>query len=205
MDVNGPVRGFERLLTSLNCDGRWALALFAGCVLLILPELGGEAGRLALRYDREAIAAGEWWRLLTAHLVHLNLEHAVLNALGFVLMWALFARDFRPQAWIVIILSSIVAIDIGLWLRDSTIEWYVGSSGALHGVMVAGTLAHLRRKDLDAWILAIFVVAKLAYEQWTGALPFAEGGAAVVVSAHLYGAIGGLISAATQRPRAEPL
>lgn len=205
MDVNGPVRGFERLLASLNCDGRWALALFGGCVLLILPELGGDAGRLALRYDREAIAAGEWWRLLTAHLVHLNLEHAVLNALGFVLMWALFARDFRPQAWIVIILSSIVTIDIGLWLRDSTIEWYVGSSGALHGVMVAGTLAHLRRKDLDAWILAIFVVAKLAYEQWTGALPFAEGGATVVVSAHLYGAIGGLISAATQRPRAEPL
>jgi rhomboid family GlyGly-CTERM serine protease len=163
------------------------------------PEAGGDAARLALRYEREAIAAGEGWRLITAHFVHLGLEHAALNALGLVLMWALFARDFRPAGWLAIVVTSIVAIDIGLWLRDSTVQWYVGSSGILHGIMAAGTLAHVRRRDLDGWILAVFIVVKLSYEQWTGALPFADGQAAVIVSSHLYGAIGGVIASAFQK------
>lgn len=205
MSVTKPVHRFRRVIASLNGDGMWGLALLLGCALLLLPEIGGDTMRLAFRYEREAIAAGQWWRLISAHFVHLGLEHAALNALGLVLMWALFARDFRPAAWLLIVASSIACIDIGLWLRDSTVEWYVGSSGALHGIMAAGTVAHLRRRDLDGWILAVFMIVKLAYEQWTGALPFAEGGATVVVNSHLYGAIGGLIAALTQKPSGERL
>ena len=89
-----------------------------------------------------------------------------------------------------------LAIDAGLWFWDTRIHWYVGASGALHGFMAAGTLAHLRRGDLDGWILAIFIVLKLGYEQWSGALPFSDSGVPVVVNAHLYGALGGLIAAA---------
>jgi rhomboid family GlyGly-CTERM serine protease len=167
--------------------------------------LAGDAGRDALRYDRAALAAGQWWRLITAHFVHLDFDHAALNTLGLVLMWALFARDFRPLHWLAILVGSIAAIDAGLWLRDSTIAWYVGSSGALHGIMAAGTLAHLRRHDLDGWILAAFIVVKLAYEQSSGALPFTDNHAGVVVDAHLFGTIGGAAVAAFLAPRREPL
>jgi len=209
MNVSIPSGGsgaaLRRLLASLNCDGRRGLALLALCALLVLPELGGEVARAALRYERDAVAAGEWWRLLTAHVVHLDLEHAVLNSLGLVLMWALFARDYGWRAWAVIILVSVLVIDAGFWFRDRDLQWYVGSSGVLHGVMTAGTLAHLLRRDLDGWILATFIVVKLAYEQLTGALPFAEGGAAVIVNSHLYGALGGLIAGAALRARREPV
>ena len=194
----------RRILTSLNCDGMYGVGLLVACAVLLLPELGGDAGRALLRYDRVALAAGQWWRLLTAHVVHLGLEHAALNSLGLVLMWALFARDYTPGQWVSIALASIAAIDAGLWLRDSTVAWYVGSSGALHGVMAAGTLAHLRRRDLDGWILGAFIIVKLTYEQTSGALPFAEG-EGVVVDAHLYGALGGLAVAAFLKSRAEPL
>jgi rhomboid family GlyGly-CTERM serine protease len=194
----------RRILSSLNGDGVYGLALLATCALLLLPELWGDAGRALLRYDRVGLAAGQWWRLLTAHFVHLGLEHAALNSLGLVLMWALFARDYQPRQWLFIALASMAAIDAGLWLRDSTVAWYVGSSGVLHGVMTAGTLAHLRRRDLDGWVLATFIVAKLAFEQHSGALPFADSGAGVVVDAHLYGAIGGVVSAAVLKPRLEP-
>jgi rhomboid family GlyGly-CTERM serine protease len=205
MNVTWPVNGVRRLLKSLNCDGAWGLALLGVCALLLLPELAGDAGRLALRYDREALAAGQWWRLLTAHVIHLDLEHAALNSLGLVLMWALFARDYRPRQWLAIVLGAMIAIDAGLWLRDLTVEWYVGSSGALHGIMAAGTLAHIRRRDVDGWILAAFILIKLAYEQSAGALPFTDSSAVVVVDAHLYGTVGGLLVAAGLRPRAEPL
>jgi rhomboid family GlyGly-CTERM serine protease len=205
MHVSRPVNGIERLLKSLNCDGKLGLTLLAACGLLLLPVLAGEAGREALRYDRTALAAGQWWRLVTAHLVHLDFDHAALNSLGLILMWALFARDYRPRQWLTILLGSIAAIDAGLWLRDSTVAWYVGSSGALHGIMAAGTLAHLRRRDLDGWILAVFILVKLAYEQSAGALPFTDSHAGVVVDAHLFGTLGGAGIAAFLLPRMEPL
>jgi rhomboid family GlyGly-CTERM serine protease len=204
--VNGVRRGARRLLKSLNCDGKRGFALLATCALLLLPVLAGDAGREALRYDRTALAAGQWWRLASAHIVHLDFNHAALNSLGLVLMWALFARDYRPRQWLAIVVGSMAAIDAGLWLRDSTIAWYVGSSGALHGLMAAGTLAHLRRGDLDGWILAVFIVVKIAYEQGSGALPFSDShGGGVVVDAHLFGALGGVAVAAFLKPRIEPL
>ena len=72
--------------------------------------------------------------------------------------------------------------------------------------MAAGTLAHLRRRDLDGWILAVFIVVKIAYEQSAGALPFADTqGGGVVVDAHLFGVLGGAAIAACLKPRPEPL
>lgn len=193
----------SRLLASLNGDGRHGIALACVVALLLLPALAGEAGRLAWRYERSGIAAGEAWRLVTAHWVHLDLRHALLNAAGLVLMWALFARDFRPAHWLVIVAVSMLAIDAGLWFASPRIEWYVGASGWLHGVMAAGACAHLRRREIDGWILAPVLVGKLVLEQFMP-LPFA-GDAPVVVQAHLYGALGGLAAALCLPARREPL
>jgi rhomboid family GlyGly-CTERM serine protease len=170
------------------------------CLLLCLPTLAGEPGRQLLRYDRAALAAGQLWRLLSAHLVHLDLHHALLNAAGLALLWALFERDYAPRQWLLIVLASIAAIDAGLWLRDSTVLWYVGSSGALHGIMAAGTWAHLRAGERDGLVLALILTGKLIYEQTVGALPL-SGSDPVVVDAHLYGVLGGLAAALALRPR----
>lgn len=193
--------GIRGVLRALNYDGRLGLLLLALCALLLLPTLAGDPGRLALRYDREALAAGQWWRLLTAHFIHLGFRHALLNAAGLALVWALFARDYTARQWVAVALGSIAAIDVGLWVCDSTVEWYVGSSGALHGLMAAGAIAHVRRREGTGALLSAALVAKLAYEHWVGALPL-SGSPSVVVSAHLYGAIGGCAVAAWLKPRA---
>lgn len=194
MNAEAPVGGLAGWLKSLNGDRAYGFALLVVVGVLLLPELWGDAARETLRYDRAALVGGEWWRLVTAHFVHLDLHHAVLNSLGLVLMWALFARDYPPGWWVAIYLGSCLTVGAGLWFFDEDLDWYVGASGALHGVMAAGTLAHLRRRDLDGWILAAFIVVKLAYEQFAGALPFA-GASDTVVNAHLYGAIGGFATA----------
>lgn len=203
MNAEAQSRGLPAILKSLNCDRGYGLGLLAACALLALLELGGDPLRLALRYDRDALALGEWWRAITAHFVHLDAEHTLLNTLGVVLMWALFARDYTLPRWAAIYLSSALAISAGLWIFDPGVPWYVGASGALHGVMAAGTLAHLRRRDLDSWILAVILLAKLTYEQVAGSMPFA-GDASTVVDAHLYGAIGGLSLSLFLRSRREP-
>jgi len=203
MNAKAPARGLAGVLQSLNCDRAYGLSLLAVCALLALLELGGDPVRLALGYERGPIAAGEVWRILTAHFVHIDAGHALLNGLGVILMWALFARDYSPWRWAAIYLAACLAVSAGLWFLNPGIEWYRGASGALHGVMTAGTLAHLRRRDLDGWILAVFIVAKLGYEQFAGAMPF-SGSQSTVIDAHLYGAVGGLLPALLLRSNSEP-
>jgi rhomboid family GlyGly-CTERM serine protease len=200
MNVPSPVYRFKSALQSLNGDGFYGLALIAVAALLLLPEIGGDAVRISLRYERMAIAGGEWWRLITAHVVHIDLEHTLLNVMGVVLMWAIFARDLSPRQWLIVTTVVLLTIDAGLWFRDRGVDWYAGASGALHGFMAAGTYVHVRRGDLDGWILVVFIVLKLGYEQLHGVLPFAESGMPVVLNAHLYGAIGGVIAAACLKP-----
>lgn len=181
-------------LRARNCDGRYGAALLAVCGVVLGLQLLGTAAVHLLQYDRRAIAAGEWWRLLTAHLVHLDSRHAALDLGGLALLWALFARDLSPRAWAVVLLIAAAAIDCGLWFRDPGVMWYLGISGVLHGVLAAAAFVRLRRRDLEGWLLLGLLLAKLAYEQTHGAMPFA-GDMPVIVDAHLYGALGGLAAA----------
>jgi rhomboid family GlyGly-CTERM serine protease len=184
--------GIRIRLRSVNCDGKYGAALLAACGLVLVLQFSGAAAIRLLRYDRAAIASGEWWRLLTAHLVHLNFSHAVLDLGGLALLWALFARDLTPRAWALLIVATIAVIDCGLWFRDPRITWYLGLSGVLHGVLAAAVVVRLRRGNLEGWALGGLLLTKLAYEQLHGAMPFDGSDLPVVVDAHLYGALGGL-------------
>src|SRR5262245_10230991 len=175
--------------------------------MVLALELFGDAGREALRYERVAIEHGELWRLLTGHLVHLGWEHCALNLMGFALMWALFFPDYSLTRWALILAASLVAIDLGFSFLELNLVWYVGLSGVLHGVMTAGTLAHVRRREADAWVLVPFLIGKLIWEQSVGAMPYSadSAGGPVVVDAHLYGSIGALLAALFLPSRREPV
>jgi rhomboid family GlyGly-CTERM serine protease len=189
---------------SLNCDGRYGAGLTLAAALLLLPLLGGEALRLDWRYEREAVAAGQWWRFVTCHLVHLDAMHALLNAVGLALLWSLFARSYAAWQWLAAIVASMIAIGAGFWFISTQLGWYVGASGALHGVFACGCIAMLRQRDRIGVIAAVIFTGKLVYEQWQGPLPF-EPADQVVTVAHLYGAIGGAAMGLVLRGRAQPL
>jgi hypothetical protein len=78
------------------------------------------------------------------------------------------------------------------------VHWYVGLSGVLHGLFVAGALASLAAGYRAELLLLGLLVVKLAWEQVHGALPGSEGfaGGTVLVESHLFGAIAGLFAAA---------
>lgn len=191
----------------LQLEGAKLTVLSVIGVSLVGLAFGGDAVERALRYERVAIEQHEFWRLVTAHFVHLDVAHALLNVAGLGLLWALFFGDYQPMRWLVILGGSLVAIDAALWFLEPQLGWYVGLSGVLHGIMSGGTWAHWRRGDWDRWILIAFLVAKLVWEQTQGALPLSglDGRMSVVVDAHLFGALGGLLTALWLRPNPRPL
>jgi rhomboid family GlyGly-CTERM serine protease len=179
--------------------GRGLAALAVSIGLIGLAALG-EQPRLALRWSRADIAAGEAWRLATGHLVHLDLEHALLNVAGLLLVWALFSRVFTAGQWALTLLAGVVAIDLGLWVVNVDLQWYVGASGLLHTAMAAGIVRQMLARDVVAWGLGALGVGKLLFEHFSGAMPFTASGALVVTDAHLYGAVAGMICGVMRRP-----
>ncbi len=161
-------------------------------------ELFGESGRVWLQYDRVAILDAEIWRLISGHLVHLGLSHYLLNALGLILVWLLVGMHFTSRQWLVVTAVAIAGVDIGLWISNSQLIWYVGMSGFLHGLLAAGVVKGFQSAPREAFIVGMVVLSKIVYEQLMGPLPGSEqtAGGNVVVDAHLYGALAGLAIAA---------
>jgi rhomboid family GlyGly-CTERM serine protease len=186
----------QSIAAALQWDrGRWFWLLLILVILAWVLALG-DSVTLLLRFDRGGIAAGGWWRLLTAHIVHLDAHHLLLNGLGLVLVWSLFAQDFDAVEWCVIVMTGALSISCGLWWLSPGVTWYVGASGLLHTVMAAGAARHLAERSWDRWILFLGLCVKLLWEQFGG-----QAAPLVVVDAHLYGAISGFIVGAALSSR----
>lgn len=170
------------------------LSLAAACTVI---AIGGDGASAALRYDRTAVANGQLWRLLSGHLVHLGAAHLGLNLAGLALVAWLVGPRFGVLGWVWILAVSTVSVSSSLYLLHPEIVWYVGLSGILHGMLAAGLLPGIFRRDGESVLLALLLVAKLGWEAVAGPLPGSEAsaGGPVVVEAHLYGAIGGALAA----------
>lgn len=168
------------------------LAVLLPC--LVLAALG-EPARLLLRYDRFAIGHGELWRLFTGNFVHLGMGHLLEDMAGLILLWLLFEDALPGWRTPAAICAGALAVGIGLYIGDPQVDWYVGISGALDTLWAAGSLGLMLQRDRFGWMLASVLLAKLAYEQLFGALPFSSvsSGGNVIVDAHLYGALAGAL------------
>lgn len=186
-------------------DGNTNWLTVAAVVALVTGLwLAGPDVTAALRYERTAVLDGQWWRLVTGHLVHADAAHLAWNLAGAALVWWLFGAEYGRLEWLVIVLASAAAIDIAFLGWMPGLDWYVGLSGVLHGCMAAGLAAWLARAhDPLVLLVAILFAAKLVFEHWQGPLPFTAGTLAlpVIVEAHSYGAIGGLAAALAVRAR----
>ena len=120
----------------------------------------------------------------------------MLNLVGLCLVWLLVGQRAGARGWILAILLILAVMNLGFWYLDPQLLWYVGLSGLLHGLLVAGAFAGLQDARTESLVVVGLVTAKLVYEQMQGPVPgTAEmAGGPVVINAHLYGAIGGLLA-----------
>src|SRR5690606_2046904 len=141
------------------------MPVLATAVAAVLFAAGGDGARAALRYGRDGLGAGEAWRLLSGHLVHLGWAHLAMNIAALGLIRVLVGDAFSSADWIGAALVSALGIDLGLYALSPEIGWYVGLSGVLHGLLAAGSLALLREQPVLAAVLGGGLLIKLLLEQ----------------------------------------
>ena len=146
------------------------------------------------QFDRILVDQGQYWLLITGHLVHLNWTHWALNMAGLVIVAVFFSLYGNIFDWLFVLLFSAIVIGLGLYWFHPELIWYVGLSGVLHGLFIYGAIREIRFYPFSGYVLVLLLAAKLFWEYMSGPLPGSEEmtGGRVVVEAHMYGAMAGL-------------
>lgn len=155
----------------------------------------------ALQYERDALLAGELWRIVTGHWTHWSWNHLSWDLAAFIgLAIACECMGRRRFLWCTFLSSVFISFAVWYWLPD--METYRGLSGINSALfsfaafqLLWTRLENDRASVLLPLILLFGFVAKTAYEVHTGRAFFVEADISVVVLAHVVGALTGLVSA----------
>ena len=142
-------------------------------------------------YERQEILNGQWWRLLSAHWVHLSWQHLLVNAGGLVLWVGLFPRLPSRQLWLMVLLLSL-AVSGSLLIWNNNVAWYGGFSGILMGLYMAAAILTFPEERLINRLIIAIIGGKVALEQLAG-WGLAVVDVPVIVDAHLYGVLAALV------------
>ncbi len=149
------------------------------CVLVFLPHAAAGGPPETLVLYGPAIAAGEWWRVLTANLEHVNPMHILMNGLsifsfGPVVERQIGSRRLFLASLVAGLTSSALALAF-MWFYPST-----GASGVIAGWLgLALPIADARaRKVLVQWTILLVLISLVPRVSW---------------AAHLGGFLGGLV------------
>lgn len=179
-------------LRPLPCHPNW---LFAALLLLLCGLLQlWPAADSWLAWQPQLVADQQWWRVLSAVLVHTNGWHLLLNGAGLLLCLAF--RDPQDPLWqpwlellLITVLSSLLLL---LWPQ---VGRWVGLSGPLHGWLLLCLWSGRRQAPLIHLLAALVVVAKVVSEQlWGGSNATASLiEARVLVEGHAAGVVAALL------------
>src|SRR6266704_4952498 len=166
-------------------------------VVIFLAEVrvGALASREAIvamgALERERVAAGEYWRLLTAPWLHGGVDHLVGNGIALFILGMLCESAFgRAQFVLLYVLSGLAGSLVSLAV---SVGPSVGASGAIFGLQGAAIMLFRLHRDRllvrDRRVGVVLIVWAL-YTIGGGIMePFIDNGA------HIGGALGGALVA----------
>lgn len=175
------------------------LAWIALAVMALLVQLSPTA-QSWLEFDRDRIAAGQAWRLLTGNFVHYSWPHLAANLGAFAaLCWIV---EGRSRGVFAVVALSGLAVGAGVFGLAGGVTTYRGVSG-VDCALAAWVLTTMAFQDGGpkglAWVGVLAIVAfKSIFEAVTGRLLLptsAPAGVAVVGVTHVIGLVIGIAAA----------
>jgi len=145
---------------------------------------------------RDRVVAGEYWRLLTAPLLHGGAEHLIGNGIALYILGMVCEAAFGPMQFVVLyVLSGLAGSLVSIVMTPGP---SVGASGAIFGLQGAAIVLLRRERERllvrdrrVGFVLLIWAIYSIA-----GGLtdPFLDNGA------HIGGALGGALIASRLHP-----
>lgn len=172
------------------------LLLFALAFSLLLPVL--QQFKPILLYHRDAVLAGEAWRLLTGNLVHTNDYHLYLNLAGLWVFLLLCGSVITIKLLISSIFISGISIGCALLLLHPEIRWYAGLSGVLYGLFIIGSVCLALTGEIFSFCALLALIFIKLGSVWLGETDDLTQNmiqAKIIDEAHIYGAIAGFLTA----------
>ncbi len=177
-----------------------ATLVLLGAIFVVEIRLGALASKEAIiamgALARERVAAGEYWRLLTAPWLHGGTEHLVGNGIALYILGMVCEAAFgRAQLVVLYVLSGLAGSLVSMLV---SVGPSVGASGAIFGLQGAAIVLLRRERDRllvrdrrVGFVLLIWAIYTIA-----GGLtdPFIDNGA------HIGGALGGALIASRLHP-----
>ena len=169
----------EFIAAKLTPPRRWEMigfavlvAIFSGSVLF-----GAPMGTMMFRPD--AVAGGEWWRLLTHPFVHITWYHLLLDASAFFLLYHGLLENKSSRRLLFVVAGAVGSLGLS-WLAAPAIttQGLCGLSGIAHGLMAVSAVEMMRAnaRSTSEWRIGAFtfaiVVGKAAWEAISGHVLF---------------------------------
>lgn len=175
-------------------------SLLLGAVAAVIFFTGDMSN--TLQYDRQAIAAGEFWRLITGHWSHWSFYHFLWCTVVFIALGGI-CELFCRKAFLATIFVSSLLIPVLTWFTAPELELYRGLSGLGSSLFVFGTTWMARQKylcrDWPGFIMASAAgaafTAKIIYEFLAGRAVFVNT-AELFVPTPLVHLVGGMVGIA---------
>ena len=162
----------------------------------------------ALQFDRAAIAAGEWWRIITGHWTHGAVDHLLWDALVFAVLGS-FCELRSRRAFVLCVVHSALAISLALAVLMPEVESYRGLSGidtALFMLLAVRVIrTGLRERSpgslpslsvVTSVALVLMLLVKTGYELAMRSTVFVDSAASGLVPVPLAHVVGAVIGAA---------
>ena len=167
----------------------WLMLAAAALLLAAMPQY-----RPQLMFYPQTALQQPWWQYFSGHLLHLGNAHLLANLVAMLLLAGMAWRRQQLRQALLALVVSILGVDLGL-IVQGTVGWYVGLSGALHGVFAWLMLApqpHTTGREKLLPLLWLLGIVKIyidlhTNQQWLG-IP-------TVPQAHFYGFVSGSLLA----------
>ena len=172
-------------LASLPPVTRWILVACVGTYFL--TRFTGSVNSWNASYEMwpNAVASGQWYRLITATFLHGGILHLLFNMYALYILGPNLERLLgSKQFFALYFLSALGGSTLGLWFSDPS-SASIGASGAIFGLLTATiVIGRHMRADVTQLIVLLVINAALGF---TGGIDW---------RAHLGGALTGALVAA---------
>jgi membrane associated rhomboid family serine protease len=146
-------RGQTRRVPVISLVIIGATALVTG-LQFVFPEV-----LTALRRNREALLAGEWWRMVTPLFVQAyGWWHACVNGVAAIIFFPVAERLYGKKLWALYFIPGVVGQIFGYWWSPNAAGSSLGIAGVMGGLFAFAVL-HRRELSGSAQLFALCGIA----------------------------------------------